>query len=328
MKTMTTLILVSLMWLPFSVEGAVRVVVWDEQEPDPMYPNFLGNQIAQYLRSKPGFEVKSVRLDDPELGLSQDTLDHCDVLIWWGHERHDEVPRAKGQEIVDRILQGRLSLIALHSAHWATPFMMAMEERTVQDVRATLPLTQAQAVVEWTGPFERSDVKADDPLTPSFTVEKSPTGTVILKIARPKSIFPECCAKGTQGKASHIRVLLPDHPIARGLPEQFTIPHTEMYGEPFHVPRPDAVVFDEEFVNGAHFRSGMVWQVGRGKVFYFRPGHEENDVYLQAYPLRVIENAARWLGEERCGHRVLEDVLPFGEHQLPPELLRTPLCEL
>jgi trehalose utilization protein len=303
MKRMTTLILFLLMLLPFSVEGAVRVVVWDEQEPDqkPAYPGFLGNQIAKYLRSKPGFEVKSVRLDDPEFGLSKDTLDHCDVLIWWGHERNDEVPLSKGQEIVDRILQGRLSLIALHSAHWSTPFMMAMEARTVQDARATLPAGQrSQAVVEWTGPFDRSYVKADDPLTPSFTVEKSPTGTVILKIVRPKSIFPDCCSRATAGKASHIRVLLPNHPIARGLPEQFTIPHTEMYAEPFHVPRPDAVVLDEEFADGGHFRSGMVWQVGRGKVYYFRPGHEEYDVYLHEYPLRVIENAARWLGEERA----------------------------
>jgi trehalose utilization protein len=302
MKRITTLILFSLMLLPFSVQGAVRVVVWDEQEPDqkPAYPDFLGNQIAKYLRSKPGFEVKSVRLDDPDFGLSKDTLDHCDVLIWWGHERNDEVPRSKGQEIVDRILQGRLSLIALHSAHRSTPFMMAMEARTVQDARATLPEGQRwQAVVKWTGPFDRSDVKPDDPLTPSFTVERSPTGTVILKIVRPKSAFPDCCSRATEGKASHIRVLLPNHPIARGLPKQFTISHTEMYAEPFHVPRPDAVVFDEEFADGGVFRSGMVWQVGRGKVFYFRPGHEEYDVYSQPYPLRVIENAARWLGGER-----------------------------
>src|SRR5947207_3112231 len=63
----------------------VRVVVWDEQQPaqKQAYTNFLGNQIAAYLMSRPGLAVKSVRLDDAEQGLSKATLDSCDVLVWW-----------------------------------------------------------------------------------------------------------------------------------------------------------------------------------------------------------------------------------------------------
>src|SRR4051794_14061530 len=40
----------------------VRVVVWDEQQPQqkPAYDNFLGNAIADYLKSRPGFTVRSV----------------------------------------------------------------------------------------------------------------------------------------------------------------------------------------------------------------------------------------------------------------------------
>jgi trehalose utilization protein len=71
-----------------------------------------------------------------------------------------------------------------------------------------------------------------------------------------------------------------------------------MYDEPFHVPPPDAVVFEEHWDKGEHFRSGCVWQVGKGRVFYFRPGHEVFPVYKQAEPLRVIENAVRWLATE------------------------------
>jgi trehalose utilization protein len=69
-----------------------------------------------------------------------------------------------------------------------------------------------------------------------------------------------------------------------------------MYNEPFHVPPPDEVVFEEKWDKGEHFRSGCVWQVGNGRVFYFRPGHETYPVYQQAEPLRVLENAVRWLG--------------------------------
>jgi pimeloyl-ACP methyl ester carboxylesterase len=69
-----------------------------------------------------------------------------------------------------------------------------------------------------------------------------------------------------------------------------------MYDEPFHVPSPDEVVFEERWDKGEHFRGGCVWQIGKGRVFYFRPGHEIFPVFKQAEPLRVIENAARWLG--------------------------------
>src|SRR4051812_32106075 len=65
----------------------IRVVVWDEQQPaqKAIYANFLGNQIATHLKTMPEFTVTSVRMDDPEQGLSKETLDNCDVLIWWGH---------------------------------------------------------------------------------------------------------------------------------------------------------------------------------------------------------------------------------------------------
>jgi len=89
---------------------------------------------------------------------------------------------------------------------------------------------------------------------------------------------------------------LPQHPIAAGLPAHWDIPQTEMYGEPFHVPAPDEVVFEESWDKGEHFRSGCVWKVGKGRVFYFRPGHEIYPIFKQAEPLKVVENAARWLG--------------------------------
>ena len=79
------------------------------------------------------------------------------------------------------------------------------------------------------------------------------------------------------------------------MPARFAIPQTEMYCEPFHVPEPDAVVFEERWASGEWFRSGMVWDLGRGHVFYFRPGHETHPVFKQAENLRVVENAARYL---------------------------------
>ena len=60
-----------------------------------------------------------------------------------------------------------------------------------------------------------------------------------------------------------------------------------------------AVVLEERWATGEWFRSGSVWNVGKGKVFYLRPGHETYDVYHNPTVLLVLENAARWLGEGR-----------------------------
>src|SRR5262249_12317624 len=91
----------------------IRVVVWDEQQPQQKaaYENFLGNQIAGPLAGRPGLVVKSVRLDDPDQGLPAQTLDDCDVLIWWGHVRNGEVKPELARRVVDRIKAGKLSLI-------------------------------------------------------------------------------------------------------------------------------------------------------------------------------------------------------------------------
>jgi trehalose utilization protein len=42
----------------------------------------------------------------------------------------------------------------------------------------------------------------------------------------------------------------------------------------------------------------MVWNLGLGKVFYFRPGHETYPVFKEKLPLMVLENAVRWLAAE------------------------------
>ena len=49
---------------------------------------------------------------------------------------------------------------------------------------------------------------------------------------------------------------------------------------------------------GEHFRSACYWTVRKGRVFYFRPGHETYPIYKLAEPLRVVQNAVRWLSIE------------------------------
>lgn len=286
--------------LTWSLAAApIRVVVWDEQQPQQRlaYTNWLGNQIAEALKLRPGLTVTSVRQNDPEQGLSAATLDACDVLIWWGHVRQGEISGEKARDIVRRIQAGQLSLIALHSAHWSAPFMEAMNQRAREDALNALPAAERSgAVLRETNLFAnlRTPPKYTDRLTPAALYWKPWSGPVQIDLVLPNCCFP---AYRPDAMPSRVKVLLPEHPIARGLPPEFVIEQTEMYNEPFHVPPPDQVVLEERWAQGEWFRSGSVWNLGKGRVFYFRPGHEMYPVFLNPTVIQVLENAVRWMGE-------------------------------
>ncbi len=96
------------------------------------------------------------------------------------------------------------------------------------------------------------------------------------------------------GEKHRLWVTAPGHPIVDGLGEYFEVPHCEMYGEFFDIPQPDALVFISWFQGGEVFRSGACWYRGRGKVFYFQPGHETLPIYHHSEVQQVITNAVRW----------------------------------
>jgi len=98
-----------------------------------------------------------------------------------------------------------------------------------------------------------------------------------------------------EGEWQRIEVRDPYHPVALGVAE-FVVPHDEMYSEPFDISEPDSVVFYSHFQGGEEFRSGCAWTFGKGKVFYFQPGHETYPVFQQAEIRKVIANAVKWCG--------------------------------
>jgi trehalose utilization protein len=270
----------------------VRVLVWDERQPkqkEAYDGGFLGDAIAAHLTKQPGLTVKSVSIDSPEQGLDAANLDATDVIVWWGHVRHQEVTEAHAAEVAKRVREGKLGLVPLHSAHWSKPFVRLMQDRAKADALTKLPEAE-RAAAKWEFLNQTPiglPVKADTPLTPALTSENG-----VWKLTLPQCVFPSWRADGAPG---HMTTLLPKHPVAAGLPEKWDVAHTEMYSEPFHIPPPDAVVFEERWDKGEHFRSGCAWKIEKGRVFYFRPGHETFSVYKQAECLKVVENAVRWV---------------------------------
>jgi len=91
-----------------------------------------------------------------------------------------------------------------------------------------------------------------------------------------------------------IWTVAPAHPIAVGVPQPLVLPLHEMYGEYFDIPAPDELVFISNFSGGEVFRSGCCFQRGKGRVFYFSPGHETYPIYHRADIGMVLANAVRW----------------------------------
>lgn len=107
------------------------VTVWNENRHEKsdakvaqIYPNGMHEAIAANLRNA-GFTVRTATLDDPEHGLTSETLAQTDVLIWWGHQAHLEVQDAIVERVHQRVLNG-MGLIVLHSAHFSKIFKKLM----------------------------------------------------------------------------------------------------------------------------------------------------------------------------------------------------------
>jgi trehalose utilization protein len=104
------------------------------------------------------------------------------------------------------------------------------------------------------------------------------------------------------GSKLDLLVRAPKHPIARGV-HDFVVPHTERYGDPFEVPTPETVVFDGLYTlpNGTtqHAQQGMTWAVGKGRVFYFQPGHESYPIYFQEEIRRIFRNGVQWAASKK-----------------------------
>jgi trehalose utilization protein len=86
----------------------------------------------------------------------------------------------------------------------------------------------------------------------------------------------------------------PSHAISEGIAPVFVIPHEEMWCEFIDIPVPDDLVFISSFAGGEICRSGCCFRRGKGRIFYFRPGHEAHATFHQAEVRRILANAVRW----------------------------------
>lgn len=225
-----------------NMSAPVRVLVWNEfvhererEDVRSVYPEGLHVAIADGIRQQLGnaVEVRTATLDEPEHGLSAETLATTDVLLWWGHAAHDRVADEIVTRVQHRVLEG-MGLIVLHSGHGSKIFQRLMG---------------TSCMLRWREAGERE----------------------------------------------RLWIVAPSHPIFDGFEvDHFELERTEMYGEFFDIPTPDELLIISSFAGGEVFRSGCTFTRGKGKIFYFRPGHETYPIYYDPMVQRVIAGGIRW----------------------------------
>ncbi|MBR5601583.1 MAG: ThuA domain-containing protein [Clostridia bacterium] len=107
----------------------IRVTAWNEFRHEKsndyvksIYPDGIHGLIKKFLETKDDIEVTLASLDDPDNGLPDEVLNNTDVLIWWGHMAHHEVPDALVERIRHRVYTKGMGLIVLHSGHHSKVF--------------------------------------------------------------------------------------------------------------------------------------------------------------------------------------------------------------
>ncbi|MEX0938726.1 MAG: ThuA domain-containing protein [Pirellulales bacterium] len=127
------------------------------------------------------------------------------------------------------------------------------------------------------------------------------------------------------GERERLWIVDPSHPIVEGFDDEyFELPHTEMYGELFDIPAPDELILISWFEGGEVFRSGCTFRRGKGKIFYFRPGHETYPIYYDQNVRRVIAQGVRWAAMTGAryhgeGRQITEPLNPIADPQTSAE---------
>lgn len=96
-------------------------------EAAALHPDGIAATLAAALRTQLGeaAHVAETGLAERGQGVAEERLAAADVLVWWGHERHDEVSDETAARVQRHVLGG-LGLIVLHSGHWSKPFRALM----------------------------------------------------------------------------------------------------------------------------------------------------------------------------------------------------------
>ncbi len=245
-----------------SQSNPVRVLVWDENPhhaPKELYPTSIRGAVADALNALGGGQIQAdtAHLDEESQGITADKLAGYDVLMWWGHGRHNEVEDGIAATIKAAVHDNGLGFIPLHSGHYSKPYAAVLN--------ANGHLYGGWREIEGFEPEEITVCAPKHPIAAGigdFTLDAeemygSPFGAPPFETLVFQSFFPH----GGEYFPCGFTVT-----VGKGIDPAFTS------GEG----------------NGANQGKGA------GRVFYFRPGHETVPTYHNPTVQTILKNAAMW----------------------------------
>ncbi|MBE3101963.1 MAG: ThuA domain-containing protein [Firmicutes bacterium] len=215
------------------------------------------------------------------------------VTVWneYRHEKSEETIREVYPDGIHNAIAGYLNTLDGIEAGTAT---LDEPQHGLTD-----EVLNATDVLIWWGHMSHDEV-SDEVVQKVHNRVLDGMGLIVLHSGHFSKIFKSlmgtsCDLKWREiGEKERLWVVEPGHPIADGIGEYIELPHEEMYGERFDIPAPDTLVFVSWFAGGEVFRSGCCYNRGKGKIFYFRPGHESLPTYHNPDIQKVIGNAVKW----------------------------------
>ena len=111
----------------------INVLIYNEfrHELDPncrasvIYPDGMHAAIAEFLGKEEDIAVSTATLDTIREDITREKLRETDVILWWGHCHHGDVPDDIAEMVYEEVLNG-MGAVFLHSAHKSKPFMKLM----------------------------------------------------------------------------------------------------------------------------------------------------------------------------------------------------------
>ena len=241
-------------------DNPVRVLVWDEaphHAPKEMYPKSLNGAIADGLNEMGQGRIvaTTANLDEPNQGITDEALSATDVILWWGHARHDEVTDETAAKIIKAVHSG-MGFVPLHSTHYSKTF---------------------RGVLNCTGHLKGGWREANPADTEEITVcaPKHPIAEGISDFVLPQEEM--------YGNPF-------DVPSALTVVFQSYFPLGGEYFPSFTATVGEGI--DPDFTSGPGGGKGQ--GEGKGRVFYFRPGHEAFPTYFDPNVRRILHNAVLW----------------------------------
>ncbi len=95
-----------------------------EEKVAKIYPDGIHEALKKGIEDGE-MTVRTATLDNINEALSEEVLRNTDVLLWWGHIKHNDVPDEIANRVRDEVLKG-MGAIFLHSGHHSKPFKLLM----------------------------------------------------------------------------------------------------------------------------------------------------------------------------------------------------------